>query len=288
MSAFRSLSLLIPLLGVPACGSDGGPGPPSPAGSLDQAGAVAVGADTTRTYVVHVPGGLTENVPPPLVLAFHGSGSSGAGLRDLSGLNGLADELGMVVAYPDALEGNWAEDCGCNVADRLGINDTAFVSVLVDSMVSRHGVDRGEVHAVGFSQGGLFVQRLACQMADRLRTASVVAATFSVPLSQRCAPAAPPRVLMVLGTADPFFPWPGTDDGALSLLGAQEAGTLWAGLGGCGSSPAVEDEAGVTRWRWMGCDPGARVRLVGIDGAGHAFRPGGFPTLAELREWMGG
>ena len=43
----------------------------------------------------------------PLVLAFHGLQSNPANLRSVSGLDDVADEAGVVVAYPAAALGDW-------------------------------------------------------------------------------------------------------------------------------------------------------------------------------------
>ena len=141
-------------------------------------GSIPVG-DTLRTFVLYAPPAARQGRPVPLLLAFHGSGSTGAAMRREAGFDRIASREGFLVAYPDAPAGNWAEDCDCNVADRLGVNDTGFVRALVDTVSERFSVDRHRVGAVGFSQGGLFVHRLACQMADVVSAVASVAAPMS-------------------------------------------------------------------------------------------------------------
>ncbi len=141
----------------------------------------SIRVDTTvRTFVVHAP---PAEGPRPLLLAFHGAGGTGAGLQSLSKLDRAAGALGWVVIYPDAPLGNWAEGCGCNIADRLAVNDTGFVAALITRAEERYDVDPARVYAVGYSQGGLFAGRLACQMSDRIRAVAMVAAAMSAPLA---------------------------------------------------------------------------------------------------------
>lgn len=185
---------------------------------------------TVRTFVVHAP---PAGGPRPLLLAFHGAGGTGAGLQSLSKLDRAAGGLGWVVIYPDAPLGNWAEGCGCNIADRLAVNDTGFVAALITRSEERYGVDPARVYAVGYSQGGLFAGRLACQMSDRIRAVAMVAAAMSAPLASSCRPGRPMPVLFVQGADDSTYPVGGSGEGKLHLLGIAEAAERWRELNGC-------------------------------------------------------
>ncbi|MDZ7772455.1 MAG: PHB depolymerase family esterase [Balneolaceae bacterium] len=60
----------------------------------------------------HAPPGYPPGSPPedpmPLVMMFHGAHGSGKGMSQGIHFNRLAEEHGLVVAYPDAEVGNWA------------------------------------------------------------------------------------------------------------------------------------------------------------------------------------
>jgi len=240
-------------------------------------GSIPVG-DTLRSFVLYAPPTARPGRSVPLLLAFHGSGSTGAAMRREAGFDSIAAREGFLVAYPDAPAGNWAEDCDCNVADRLGVNDTGFVRALVDTVAARFPVDRHRVGAVGFSQGGLFVHRLACQMADVVSTVVSVAAPMSGALAERCGPTAPVSVMVALGTLDPVFPYEGGGIGKRVTLGARATAGLWRTLGGCSVEPTIldlpdpaADGTRIMEERWTGCRQDVEVSLYTVDGGRHAW-----------------
>ena len=223
----------------------------------------------TRRYTVHVPAG-TE--PRQVLFAFHGAGGTPDDLRAGTRLDDVAAILDAVVVYPDASHFNWAEDCGCTNADVVhGVADTAFVSAIATELATEFGLPDVAHLAVGFSQGGMFVHRLACQMSDRFRAVAIVAATMSVPLAERCDPAWPVGVLSLLSTEDPIFPWGGVDEGSLSTLGARALSDGWAARNGCMGTVTDTDEIGRTRREYAGCPSGAFVKLIGVWSGTHSW-----------------
>jgi polyhydroxybutyrate depolymerase len=263
-----------------ACAGDG-----APAGGIR--GALRVG-DVTRTFVLYAPPAARRSAAAPLLLAFHGTGESGAALRAGAGFDAVAAREGWVVVYPDAAVGTWAETCGCTAADRLGVNDTGFVRALIDSVAARFPVDRGRVFAAGFSQGGLFVHRLACDLADRVAAVASVAAPMSAALAPRCAPGRPVSVMVLQGTLDDAYPYEGVGRGQRAVLGARAAAGFWRALDRCPDSRLVterpdtaRDGTRVLEERWPGCDQATEVALVTVDGGRHTWSLSGDASTAE-------
>lgn len=217
-------------------------------------GTVAVG-DTTRSFVLFVPPESRLGSAAPLLLAFHGGGSTGSAMRAVAGLDRLADEDGFLVAYPDAVDGTWVPA------------DTAFVTALVDSLASAFPIDRARVYGAGLSQGGVFVHRLACRLPARIAAVASVAAPMEASVGETCAPAEAVAVLVMMGTADQVFPFEGDD----VVLGADSTAGLWAGLNGCGE-PVESPTADLVITRWASCDEGVEVWLVRVDGGGHRWQ----------------
>lgn len=240
-------------------------------------GSVLVG-DTARAFVAYVPNSLDGSSQAPLLVAFHGSGGSGAGFRAFAGLDRQADAHGFIAVYPDALVSNWAEGCDCNNADRLGINDLGLADALIDEFSSLYAIDPRRVYAVGFSQGGLFVHRLACERAGRFAAVASVAAPISFPLSERCAPSAPVSVLGMQGSEDAVFPWEGGGQGSLAVLGAVETIERWASRNECGTPPSVtrlpdtaNDGTHVIESLYSPCGGGTEVALYAVMGGVHTW-----------------
>lgn len=233
-----------------------------------------------RSFLLYVPPAASRTTrPTPLLLAFHGTGESGHEMHRTAGLAPHADRGAFLVAYPDAAVGNWAEGCDCTRADQLGVNDTGFVRALVEDVAARHPIDRARVVAVGFSQGGLFVHRLACQMTDVVTAVASIAAPMSTPLAQHCRPARPVSVLVAMGTLDDAYPYEGRAAGDRSTLGARATAAFWRTLNRCGPMrggtprpPGADPAARVIGERWTGCDGGAGVTLYTVEGGRHAWR----------------
>lgn len=259
------------LLGVAACRSGRDP---ADAGSLDS---VTVDGAIRTFHLVVPPRGAASQ---PLLLVFHGSGSSGRRARALSGLDSIGVHRGYVVAFPDAPIGNWAENCDCSIADRAGVNDTGLVRAIVDTLDARLGIDRARVYAAGFSQGGLFVHRLACEMAGLVNAVASVAAPMSAVLAERCRPERPVGVLVLQGTLDDAFPYEGRAQGTRTLLGARGTAAFWRILNRCTGGirartlpDPVPDGTSVMIESAVSCADDVGVTLITVDGGRHEWNP---------------
>lgn len=258
--------------------TEAGCAPPAARDGSPRQDTVLVGG-AARTYALQTPSGGTS-AARPLLLAFHGTGESGRGMQRTTALDALGSREGFLVAYLDAAVGNWAEGCACSRADLEGVNDTGFVRAVVEDVARRFPVDRARVYAAGFSQGGLFVQRLACDMADLVAAVASVSAPMSSHLAETCAPSVPVGVLVIQGTLDDAYPYEGERSGRRSLLGGRETADLWRVLDGCPSEARVRewpdraaDGTRVLDERWSGCGRGVEVRLTTVDGGHHAWSP---------------
>lgn len=236
----------------------------------DQTGTIVVQGQS-RTYVLHTPQQYRRDRRFPLVLAFHGYGSQGKDLAASSGLNQVADQQGFLVAYPDGLERRW------NVASGfIGVDDLAFTTALIDHLQTRRAIDPARIYATGVSNGGFWVQRLACDMSDRIAAFASVAATLPGQLKVLCHPPAPVPILMMNGTDDRKVPWQGGELPYGSILSVPATIEFWRQQNGC-STPAASQalNSRVQIDRYTACRAGAEVELVTLKGAGHVFPRGG-------------
>lgn len=236
-----------------------------------------------RTYVLHLPPGP----PTGLVLNLHGAGMNGGQQQAATGYDGVADRLGLAVAYPDGIDLSWADGRGASTPDRQGVDDVGFLVTLVDQLATEYGIDRRRVFATGMSAGGFMVNRLACQRADVFSAVVPVAATLGTGVP--CAPSQPVSVLQVHGTADPVVPFDGgpmVGRGGPSVIEAAPAlAQRWRDLDGCPPPTTQGDGPGVTRFTSAGCAGGTEVSFVRVEGGGHTWPVGAFdptPVGAEF------
>jgi polyhydroxybutyrate depolymerase len=232
-----------------------------------------------RTYLLDVPPSYRPGTPAPLVMVFHGAGGSGRRMAPHTGFSRLAAREGFVAVYPDGLRRRW-NDGRSAVATQ---DDVGFVKALLDTLERELSLDSTRVYATGISNGAMFSYRLACELPGVFAAIAPVAGATPANLAETCGRTEPVSVLAIQGTADPLLPYAGggVGGGRGGVLSAAESIAFWAGVAGCGGTPAVTDEPDRVRdgtrvrvTAYSGCRDGRAVELYTIQGGGHTW-PGG-------------
>ncbi|MFQ5746207.1 MAG: alpha/beta hydrolase family esterase [Gemmatimonadota bacterium] len=235
----------------------------------------------SRDFIVHLPVGYDHVARKPVVLVFHGSGGNAQGMQTHSGLDAFGDAEGFGIVYANAVRA-WAEDCaGCSAGDALGIDDLGFVRALVDTLTANWAIDPARVFATGFSQGAMFIQRLACEPGTPVAGIASVGATLRAATAAVCGQGAfrprPLSVLLMHGTLDNTLPAGGRGSGPTGAVSLDSAVAVWRSVDGCGPTPVITfepDSSTSPRVRseaFGGCAPGSRLRLEVLEGLGHEW-----------------
>jgi polyhydroxybutyrate depolymerase len=218
-----------------------------------------------RSYRLFVPPTYDGRTPLPLVLDLHGSGGTSAGQARTSGFEDVAAREGFAVASLQADGGRW------NVpvhSDRL--DDVTYVGDVIDDVSAKLCTDLARVYATGFSGGARMSSLLGCKLNGRIAAiAPVSGLRWPAPCSGRAIP-----VLTFHGLADPQNPYDGKAEGRGDewLESVPEALAGWAGYNGCDPKVILEDPPGpLSTMRYAGCRDGVEVRIIRIDGLGHAW-----------------
>lgn len=239
-----------------------------------------------RSYAFYAPPNLASGAP--LVLALHGSMGNAEQMRRSTGygFERLADRHGFVLAYPEGYDHHW-NDCrkkASFTARRLGIDDVGYLRALVARFRSEYGVDSTRIYAVGVSNGGHMIYRLALEAPDLVLAVAAVAANLPAAENMECTPVrGRTSVLILNGTADPINPY---DGGDVTLFGfgnrgrvvsAHESAAYFARRNGITDPPTTEalaqPEGSATsaeRTVWSSA-AGAEVRLYTIRNGGHTI-----------------
>lgn len=237
-------------------------------------------ADTVRSAVVHVPPSYDGSEAYPLVLAFHGAGGNAEEMRASTGLDGPADSLGFVVAYMQGAR-DWDLD---------GPKDVNFTLGLIEALARRLNLDRDRVYATGFSRGGSFTMRLACEEAPSFAAVGIVASTMSADVAVACRPRARIATALVVGSVDLVVPIDG--DSAVGRLSADSTIRLFARRNGCDVSTVIvtyepdvlADSHRVRLERFAGCTADGETLLYVIEGGNHSWYRGDADTGRLLGE----
>ena len=212
---------------------------------------------------MHLPPEPTADMP--LVVDFHGAGSSMDQQAVYSGFDPLADAEGFVVATPNGI------DAAVRQWRFLGApDDIDFAKAVVADLVTNACVDASRVFATGISSGSAMSTSLACQASDTFHGFGLVAADFYIP--PLCDTAEVHPIVIFHGTDDGAVPYDGGPvlGGPTNVQPAEESAERWATHNGCTAGP-TETPLGseVVRLDWTGCEqPVVMYRIVG---GGHTW-----------------
>lgn len=208
-----------------------------------------------RSYRIYVPKKVGNN--PKLVLVFHGFSSDARQMAYISAFHNSTDSQTIVV-YPEASKPlNAGQRTGFNAGFCCGsgwvnkIDDVGFVTKLIDELSITYGVDQNKIYAAGFSNGGMFVQRLATDIPDRF--AGFASASGSIGTTENyLKPNKPAAMLLLHGEKDstvPFEGGTGLTDPNFKWKSFQETREVWEKNNGS-SKPlkSIADPNNAHRW----------------------------------------
>ena len=261
--------------------------------------------EVKRSYIEYVPKQLEPESPAPLLLLFHGGGGTAKKAERAFGFDVIADQHGILLAYPDGIEGHWNDGRGGAKfkAQDAQVDDLAYAASVIGDMKKRHRVDPDRIYAMGVSNGGMFVQRLAIEQSETFAAVASIISSIPEPLGQSFHPKHPVSVLFMNGTEDPLVPFEGgevvvqlfprfgkTDKqkGRGRVLGVEQAVGLWVELDQLGEEPRSEllpdtdakDGAHIEALTWSSPSSKREVKLIKVIGGGHTL-PGSRSFMPE-------
>lgn len=211
-------------------------------------------------------------------------------------LDQLAAEDDFLVVYPAGVGGHWNDGRRAQqyVAQRERVNDTGFLTKLVDELVEKRQVDPEAIFFVGVSDGAMMTHRFACERTRKLRAFVAVIGSMPYNVARRRSRCGTESIsaLMINGTEDPIVPW----NGGLVRFEGQELGrvlpvertfSFWQRHNGCTAVEtsmipdfAPDDGSRIERRKATGCRDEVKVELFVVRGAGHTW-PSGWQYLPE-------
>ncbi|MEQ1788780.1 MAG: alpha/beta fold hydrolase, partial [Acidimicrobiales bacterium] len=221
------------------------------------------------------------SAPAPLLVLLHGYGGTAVEHDAYLGVTELAASRGLYVLLPDGTRGSdgltfWdASPACCNFAGPP-VDDSGYLSALIDEAVAERPIDPDRVYLFGHSNGGFMAYRLACEHAEQIAALASLAGADQAEAAD-CTPSAPVSVLQLHGTEDVAILYGGGDVPA-PYPGAVETVTRWAERNQCDPEPVEGprldlipglegDETAVQVFE--GCAAGSVVQLDTLEGEGH-------------------
>lgn len=228
----------------------------------------------------------------PLLLAYHGSGQDAEGFQIDTGLDDVANSMDFAVVYVE-----WVNGWTVNPPSPQGVDDIAYTRFLVDHMTRSYALDPHRAMATGFSAGGMFSLRLACEPDSPVTGVGTVGSTMtttSQPVCETGQSPTPIPTIVILGALDNSVPEAGRD----GLLSLDDTGAVLRRVNGCSDvltdSFRPEDPAASPRSHiedWADCRALSGVRTDLVDGAGHQWlradtNPSGIDSGRDIAQYL--
>ena len=225
-----------------------------------------------REYHVHLPAEYQASRRFPLYVAYHGSEISPLSFEADTGFSNPTVNPGAITVYPRGVDLHWE---GPTYATE-GVSDLQFTTDLLQQLGNDFCIDETRVYATGHSNGGGFVNTLACDAVHGAAFAAFagVASALYTDLhgNQNCNPArAPLPVFEAHGTGDEVIPYQGGKGGGGDLPAIPEWIERWAERNSCVQrmDTAVSDKVDIQNWDCS--DLRSSLRHIIMDGKDHEY-----------------
>nr|CCC51943.1 conserved hypothetical protein, fragment [Trypanosoma vivax Y486] len=133
------------------------------------------GSGTERTFIIYVPNSYLQRNGSKVALKvlFHGLNDDCGNFLDGTGFTEHVDRDGYIIASACGSLGilgvGWNAGTCCGFSSPDSPDDFAFTKLLVDTVAAGACVDREKVIAVGFSNGAMMAEVLACRLPHVVR-----------------------------------------------------------------------------------------------------------------------
>ena len=196
----------------------------------------------------------------PIVIALHGRGGSNNNwVQPLSKFTNSGEFIGV---YPQGHLNSWNLGQEPSTAD-----DIAFISNIIDTLLSYSNVDENKIFAVGNSNGSGMVNVLG-GVNKRLKAIAPVASQLTERTEIK-SNAIPLSVFQVNGDQDLLIPIDGGMKLGHPFLSASDSAKKWVTHFNCNHNVTVEESEQTVLHTYSDCDENVVVKYLVVKGAGH-------------------
>ncbi len=196
----------------------------------------------------------------PIVIALHGRGGSNKNwVQPLSKFTNSGEFIGV---YPQGHLNSWNLGQEPSNAD-----DIAFISNIIDTLLSYSNVDENKIFAVGNSNGSGMLNVLG-GVNKRLKAIAPIASQLTE-RTDIMSNAIPLSIFQVNGDQDLLIPIEGGMKLGHPFLSVSESAKKWASNFNCNQYVAVEETEQSISHRYFDCDDSVVVKYLILKGAGH-------------------
>ena len=196
----------------------------------------------------------------PIVIALHGRG--GSNTNWVQPLSKFTNSGAFIGVYPQGHLNSW------NLGQEpSNANDAAFISNIIDTLLSYSNVDENKIFAVGNSNGSGMVNVLG-GINKRLKAIAPVASQLTERTEIK-SNAIPLSIFQVNGDQDLLIPIDGGMKLGHPFLSASDSAKKWATHFNCNHNVAVEETEQTILHTYSDCDDNVVVKYLVLKGLGH-------------------
>lgn len=214
----------------------------------------------SRPVIVETSADIDNQKSYPIVIALHGRGGSNTNwVQPLSKFTNSGEFIGV---YPQGYLNSW------NLGQEpSNANDPAFISNIIDTLLSYSNVDENKIFAVGNSNGSGMVNVLG-GVNKRLKAIAPIASQLTERTEIKTN-AIPLSIFQVNGDQDLLIPIDGGMKLGHPFLSASDSAKKWAANFNCNQNITVEETGQTVLHTYSDCDNSVVVKYLVVKGAGH-------------------
>ena len=241
-----------------------------------------------RDYILYVPEIYDGSTAVPLVLNFHGFGSSASQQMFYGDFRDIADTEGFLLVHPEGTTfiGNQFWNVGFPGISST-IDDVGFTEALIDELATLYTIDLDRVYATGMSNGGFMSFLLACQLSEKIAAVASVTGSMTQDTFDDCNAQLPTPVLQIHGTEDDVVSY---NENNLSLP-IPDVISYWVDHNNCETTPTtttlpdvdVSDGSTIEYSVYEDGDNGITTEHMKVIGGGHTW-PGSILNSAGTNQ----
>ena len=241
-----------------------------------------------RDYIIYVPEIYDGSKAVPLVLNFHGFGSSASQQMFYGDFRDIANTEGFLLVHPEGTTfiGNQFWNVGFPGISST-IDDVGFTEALIDELATLYTIDLDRVYATGMSNGGFMSFLLACQLSEKIAAVASVTGSMTQDTFDDCNAQLPTPVLQIHGTEDDVVLY---NENNLSLP-IPDVISYWVDHNNCETTPTtttlpdvdVSDGSTIEYSVYEDGDNGITTEHMKVIGGGHTW-PGSILNSAGTNQ----
>ena len=135
-----------------------------------------------RKFLLYIPSSYKEDSNYPLLLNFHGGGSTAEEHINIADMRKISEDKGFILCYPEGSllekgESHWNPIIS-GLSGKSNVNDIDFIAKLIDYLSNNLSINQQKVYATGYSNGAGLVYSLGFYLSGKIAAIAPVSGSM--------------------------------------------------------------------------------------------------------------